>query len=160
MTSARKEKYGKINRDKVLGFTWDNKEYFGYEGDSLASALLANNIKIVGRSFKYHRPRGVMSCGVEESGALVTIGSGSKADPNVRATTQELYSGLIAKGQNAFPNVNYDFGGMNNYLSRFFAAGFYYKTFMGLPPFEWGKGTGIWMIFEKIIRKAAGMGKA
>ena len=160
MTSVRKEKYGKINRDKVLGFTWDNKEYFGYEGDSLASALLANNIKIVGRSFKYHRPRGVMSCGVEESGALVTIGSGSKADPNVRATTQELYSGLIAKGQNAFPNVNYDFGGINNYLSRFFAAGFYYKTFMGLPPFEWGKGTGIWMIFEKIIRKAAGMGKA
>ena len=160
MTSVRKEKYGKINRDKVLGFTWDNKEYFGYEGDSLASALLANNVKIVGRSFKYHRPRGVMSCGVEESGALVTIGSGNKADPNVRATTQELYSGLIAKGQNAFPNVNYDFGGINNYLSRFFAAGFYYKTFMGLPPFEWGKGTGIWMIFEKIIRKAAGMGKA
>ena len=159
MTSVRKEKYGKINRDKVLGFTWDNKEYFGYEGDSLASALLANNIKIVGRSFKYHRPRGVMSCGVEESGALVTIGSGSKADPNVRATTQELYSGLIAKGQNAFPNVNYDFGGINNYLSRFFAAGFYYKTFMGLPPFEWGSGTSIWMFFEKIIRKAAGMGK-
>jgi len=160
MTSLRKEKYGKINRDKVLGFTWDNKEYFGYEGDSLASALLANDIKIVGRSFKYHRPRGVMSCGVEESGALVTIGSGSKTDPNVRATTQELYSGLNAKGQNAFPNVNFDFGGVNNYLSRFFAAGFYYKTFMGLPPFEWGKGTGIWMVFEKIIRKAAGMGKA
>ena len=160
MTSVRKEKYGKINRDKVLGFTWDNKEYFGYEGDSLASALLANDIKIVGRSFKYHRPRGVMSCGVEESGALVTIGSGSKTDPNVRATTQELYSGLNAKGQNAFPNVNFDFGGVNNYLSRFFAAGFYYKTFMGLPPFEWGKGTGIWMVFEKIIRKAAGMGKA
>ena len=160
MTSLRKEKYGKINRDKVLGFKWDNKEYFGYEGDSLASALLANDIKIVGRSFKYHRPRGVMSCGVEESGALVTIGSGSKTDPNVRATTQELYSGLNAKGQNAFPNVNFDFGGVNNYLSRFFAAGFYYKTFMGLPPFEWGKGTGIWMVFEKIIRKAAGMGKA
>ena len=160
MTSVRKEKYGKINRDKVLGFTWDNKEYFGYEGDSLASALLANDIKIVGRSFKYHRPRAVMSCGVEESGALVTIGSGSKTDPNVRATTQELYSGLIAKGQNAFPNVNYDFGGINNYLSRFFAAGFYYKTFMGLPPFEWGKGTAIWMVFEKIIRKAAGMGTA
>jgi len=160
MTSVRIEKYGKINRDKVFGFTWDNREYFGYEGDSLASALLANDVKIVGRSFKYHRPRGVMSCGVEESGALVTIGSGSKTDPNVRATTQELYSGLNAKGQNAFPNVNYDFGGVNNYLGRFFAAGFYYKTFMGLPPFEWGKGTGIWMIFEKIIRKAAGMGKA
>ena len=74
MTSRRKEHYGKINRDKVLGFTWDNKEYFGYEGDSLASALLANDVRIVGRSFKYHRPRGVMSCGVEESGALVTVG--------------------------------------------------------------------------------------
>ena len=160
MTSTRLDKYGKINRDKVLGFSWDNKEYFGYEGDSLASALLANDVKIIGRSFKYHRPRGVMSCGIEESGALVTIGSGSKTDPNVRATTQELYSGLIAKGQNAFPNVNFDIGGVNNYLGRFFAAGFYYKTFMGLPPFEWGKGTGIWMVFEKIIRKAAGMGSA
>jgi len=160
MTSVRKDNYGKINRDKAVSFTWDNKEYSGYQGDSLASALLANDIKIVGRSFKYHRPRGVMSCGVEESGALVTIGSGSKRDPNVRATTQELYEGLDAKGQNAFPSVNFDFGGINNYLGRFFAAGFYYKTFMGLPPFEWGKGTGIWMVFEKIIRKAAGMGKA
>ena len=160
MTSFRPNKYGKINRDKVVGFTWDNKQYFGYEGDTLASALLANDIKIIARSFKYHRPRGVMSCGIEEAGALVTIGSGSKTDPNVRATTQELYPGLIAKGQNAFPSVNFDFAGVNNYLSRFFSAGFYYKTFMGLPPFEWGKGTGIWMVFEKIIRKAAGMGTA
>ena len=160
MTSIRIKNYGKINKDKVIKFTWDNKEYSGYEGDSLASALLANDIRIVGRSFKYHRPRGVMSCGVEESGALVTVGSGTKRDPNVRATTQELYSGLNASGQNAFPSVNFDFGGINNYLGRFFAAGFYYKTFMGLPPFEWGKGTGIWMVFEKIIRKAAGMGKA
>ena len=160
MTSARLKNFGKINRDKAISFTWDNKKYFGYEGDTLASALLANDIKIIGRSFKYHRPRGIMSCGVEESGAVVTIGSESKTDPNVRATTQELYSKLVAKGQNAFPNVNFDLGGINNYLSRFFAAGFYYKTFMGLPPFEWGKGTGIWMFFEKIIRKAAGMGTA
>ena len=92
----------------------------------MASALLANGVHLVGRSFKYHRPRGVMSCGVEESGALVTVGSGSKRDPNVRATTQELYSGLNATGQNAFPSVNFDFGGINNYLGRFFAAGFYY----------------------------------
>jgi len=97
MTSIRKNNYGKINKDKVINFTWDNKEYSGYEGDSLASAFLANDIRIVGRSFKYHRPRGVMSCGVEESGALVTVGSGSKRDPNVRATTQELYSGLNAR---------------------------------------------------------------
>ena len=160
MSSQRLDNYGKINREKIFSFTWQNKNYFGYEGDSLASALLANNIKIVGRSFKYHRPRGIMSCGVEESGGLVTIGTADRRDPNVRVTTQELYQGLNSTGQNAFPNVNFDFSGINNYLSRFLAAGFYYKTFMGLPPFEWGKGTSIWMFFEKIIRKAAGMGKA
>jgi len=152
--------YGKINRDKIVSFTWDNNKYFGYSGDSLASALLANKIKIIGRSFKYHRPRGVLSCGVEESGALVTIGKDEYRDPNVRATTQELYEGLIASGQNAFPSVNFDIGAINNYFSRFFAAGFYYKTFMGIPPFEWGQGTSIWMLYEKFIRKAAGMGKA
>ncbi len=160
MSSQRLDNYGKINREKIFSFTWQNKNYFGYEGDSLASALLANNIKIVGRSFKYHRPRGIMSCGVEESGGLVTIGTVDRRDPNVRVTTQELYQGLNSTGQNAFPNVNFDFSGINNYLGRFLAAGFYYKTFMGLPPFEWGKGTSIWMFFEKFIRKAAGMGRA
>jgi len=160
MSSQRLDNYGKINREKIFSFTWQNKNYFGYEGDSLASALLANNIKIVGRSFKYHRPRGIMSCGVEESGGLVTIGTVDRRDPNVRVTTQELYQGLNSTGQNAFPNVNFDFSGINNYMSRFLAAGFYYKTFMGLPPFEWGKGTSIWMFFEKFIRKAAGMGRA
>ncbi len=160
MTSKRLNNYGKINRDKTISFTWDNKKYNGLEGDSLASALLANNIGVVGRSFKYHRPRGIFSSGVEESGALVTIGSKDRRDPNVRATTQELYDGLKASGQNAFPNVNFDLGGINNYIGRFFAAGFYYKTFMGIPPFEWGKGTSIWMLFEKLIRKAAGMGSA
>ena len=159
MSSQRIDNFGKINREKQFRFNWENKNYFGYEGDSLASALLANNINIVGRSFKYHRPRGIMSCGVEESGGLVTVGIGDRKDPNVRATSQELYQGLIASGQNAFPNVNFDLGSINNYLSRFFAAGFYYKTFMGLPPFEWGNGTSIWMFFEKFIRKAAGMGQ-
>ncbi len=159
MSSQRIDNFGKINREKQLRFSWENKNYFGYEGDSLASALLANDIRIVGRSFKYHRPRGIMSCGVEESGGLVTIGTGDKKDPNVRATSQELYEGLIASGQNAFPSVNFDLGSVNNYLSRFFAAGFYYKTFMGIPPFEWGKGTAVWMFFEKFIRKAAGMGR-
>jgi sarcosine oxidase subunit alpha len=120
---------------------------------------MANNVKIIGRSFKYHRPRGIMSAGVEESGALVTIGSDDRRDPNVRATTQELYEGLIANGQNAFPNVNFDLGAINNLFNRFFAAGFYYKTFMGIPPFEWGSGTKIWMFYEKFIRNAAGMGK-
>ena len=160
MKTRRIDNYGKINRDKILSFRWDKKNYKGFEGDTLASALLANNIGIVGRSFKYHRPRGIFSSGVEESGALVTIGSKDRRDPNVRATTQELYNGLEASGQNAFPNVNFDLAGINNYLGRFFAAGFYYKTFMGIPPFEWGRGTAIWMFFEKFIRKAAGMGSA
>ena len=160
MKTRRIDNYGKINRDKILSFRWDKKNYKGFEGDTLASALLANNIGIVGRSFKYHRPRGIFSSGVEESGALVTIGSKDRRDPNVRATTQELYNGLEASGQNAFPNVNFDLAGINNYLGRFFAAGFYYKTFMGIPPLEWGKGTAIWMFFEKFIRKAAGMGSA
>ena len=103
MTSRRIDNYGKVNREKVFSFSWENKNYFGYEGDSLASALLANNIRIVGRSFKYHRPRGIMSCGVEESGGLVTIGNADRKDPNVRVTSQELYQGLVASGQNAFP---------------------------------------------------------
>ena len=160
MTAKRLDNRGSIDRSKIISFNWDGKKYFGYKGDTLSSALLANNIKIVGRSFKYHRPRGIMSAGVEESGALVTIGNDDYSDPNVRATTQELYEGLIAKGQNAFPNVNFDLYALNNFFGRFFSAGFYYKTFMGIPPFEWGSGTKIWMIFEKLIRNAAGMGKA
>ena len=160
MTSKRIENFGKINRKKNISFTWEHKKYLGFEGDSLASAMLANDIKVVGRSFKYHRPRGIMSCGVEESGALLTIGKDERRDPNVRATTQELYEGLIASGQNAFPSVDFDLGAVNGLLGRFFAAGFYYKTFMGVPPFEWGKGTKIWMLYEKLIRRAAGMGVA
>ena len=160
MSSNRIDNFGKINRNRVISFSWNQKKYFGYEGDSLASAMLANNIKVVGRSFKYHRPRGIMSCGVEESGALLTIGEGDKRDPNVRATTQELYEGLVASGQNAFPSVNFDLASVSDLLSPFLSAGFYYKTFMGIPPFEWGKGTKIWMLYEKLIRRAAGMGEA
>jgi sarcosine oxidase subunit alpha len=126
----------------------------------LASALLANGEQVLGRSFKYHRPRGVMSAGVEESGALVTVGTGARCDANVRATTQELYQGLVAQGQNAWPSVRFDFSALNGLLSRFLSAGFYYKTFMGVPPLEWGSGTGMWMRYEKIIRRAAGMGEA
>jgi sarcosine oxidase subunit alpha len=121
---------------------------------------MANGERVLGRSFKYHRPRGIMSAGVEESGALVTVGVGDRRDPNVRATTQELYDGLASQGQNAWPSVRFDLGSVNNLLSRFFVAGFYYKTFMGLPPFEWGSGTGMWMRYEKLIRRAAGMGEA
>ena len=151
---------GHIDRREALEFSWDGKPLKGYAGDSLASALLASGETVLGRSFKYHRPRGIMSAGVEESGAIVTVGAGARRDANVKATSQALYQGLVARGQNAWPNVRTDFGAINNLLGRFFAAGFYYKTFMGLPPFEWGQGTGAWMWYEKLIRKAAGMGQA
>ena len=160
MTARRLENSGLIDRQNVLSFSWDGKALQGYQGDTLASALLGNGEMILGRSFKYHRPRGVMSAGVEESGAIVTLGRDDRREPNVKATTQELHEGLEAFGQNAWPNVRRDIGAVSGLFSRFFAAGFYYKTFMGLPPFEWGRGTGIWMQYEKIIRKAAGMGEA
>ena len=160
MTGRRLPDGGRIDRSRALGFSWDGKELTGYVGDTLASALMANGAQVLGRSFKYHRPRGIMSAGVEESGALVTVGAGDRRDPNVRATTQELYGGLVAQGQNAWPSVRFDLGSASNLLSRFFVAGFYYKTFMGLPPFEWGSGTGMWMRYEKLIRRAAGMGEA
>ena len=161
MSARRLESGGRIDRQQRINFTWDGRSLKGYAGDTLASALLARNEKVLGRSFKYHRPRGIMSAGVEESGAMVTIGSGSRRDPNVKATMQELYQGLVANGQNAWPNVRHDVGAVNSLFGRFLAAGFYYKTFMGLPPFEWfSKGTGLWMKYEKIIRKAAGMGTA
>lgn len=160
MAARRLAEGGRIDRTQPLNFSWDDRVMTGYRGDTLASALLANNERVLGRSFKYHRPRGVMSAGVEESGALVTAGAGARRDPNVRVTVQELYEGLTATGQSAWPNVRFDVGGVNNLFSRFFVAGFYYKTFMGAPPFEWGSGTGWWMWYEKFIRKAAGMGEA
>ena len=160
MTARRLAKGGHIDRSTPLSFSWDGISMKGFTGDTLASALMANGEQILGRSFKYHRPRGIMSAGVEESGALVTVGEGARRDANVRATTQPLYDGLGARGQNAWPSVRTDFAAVNNLFGRFFAAGFYYKTFMGLPPFEWGRGTGMWMRYEKIIRKAAGMGQA
>ncbi|MDA9009557.1 2Fe-2S iron-sulfur cluster-binding protein, partial [Alphaproteobacteria bacterium] len=161
MTAKRLSSGGRIDRSQSLSFKWDGNIYNGYAGDTLASALMANGENVLGRSFKYHRPRGIMSAGVEESGAIVTIGEGAKTDANVKATTQELYDGLVSSGQNAFPSVRFDFGAVNNLFNKFLAAGFYYKTFMGLPPFETGsKGTWLWMQYEKIIRRAAGMGRA
>ncbi len=160
MSASRLPAGGRIDRDQPIEFHWDNRKLKGFKGDTLASALMANGESILGRSFKYHRPRGIMSAGVEESGAIVTVGRGNRRDPNVKATTQEIFNGLQAKGQNAWPNVRTDLGSVNGLFSRFFSAGFYYKTFMGIPPMEWGKGTGIWMQYEKLIRKAAGMGVA
>jgi sarcosine oxidase subunit alpha len=164
MSSKRLAEGGRVDRKSCVQFTWDGKDLFGYTGDTLASALMANGEQVLGRSFKYHRPRGITSAGVEESGAMVTVGEGDRRDPNVKATMQELYEGLIATGQNSWPNVRADVGAVNGLMSRFFSAGFYYKTFMG-PKADWlplglGTGTGLWMKYESIIRKAAGMGTA
>lgn len=160
MSARRLAVGGRIDRSHTLSFTWDGRQHSGFPGDTLASALIATGERVLARSFKYHRPRGVMSAGVEESGALVTLGQGPRRDPNVKATTQELFEGLVASGQHAWPSVRFDIGAVNNLVSRFLAAGFYYKTFMGVPPFEWGRGTGMWMMYEKAIRRSAGMGRA
>ncbi|MEM0945134.1 MAG: 2Fe-2S iron-sulfur cluster-binding protein, partial [Pseudomonadota bacterium] len=144
-----------ISRGTPLQFTWDGEKCYGVAGDSLASALIACGKTVVARGFKYHRPRGVMGAGPEEGGAIVTVGEGARREPNAKAPCVELFDGLSASGQNAWPNVRRDIGQINDVLSRFFSAGFYYKTFMGL-----GRGTWEWMQFEKVIRQAAGMGRA
>ncbi len=120
----RLDKGGYINRDKKISFKFNGKKYFGYEGDTLASALLANGIHLVGRSFKYHRPRGFIGAGVDESNAQVQLYSGAKTEPNAIATTVELVEGLVATSQNCWPSVSFDFGAINNFLSKFFPAGF------------------------------------
>ena len=119
MNAQRLSQGGRIDRAKTLSFDWDGRKLKGFPGDTLASALMANGQSVIGRSFKYHRPRGIMSAGVEESGAIVTLGDGPRRDPNVKATTQELYDGLVARGQNAWPNLHFDFGAVANFFSRF-----------------------------------------
>jgi sarcosine oxidase subunit alpha len=136
---------------KSIPFQMDGKSYCACEGDTLASALLANGVKIMGRSFKYHRPRGLFSDGIEEPNALFEIGEGANQSPNIRATEQEVFAGLKARSQNRFPSLDRDFMAINDYLSPFLSAGFYYKTFMW-PKAFWEK------IYEPIIRKAAGLG--
>ena len=156
MSGYRLPKGGHIDRSRALSFTWDDTRYMGFAGDTVASALMARGERILGRSFKYHRPRGIMSAGVEESGAVVSLGKGPTRVTNVKATQAELVQGLDVWGQNSWPSVRMDFGSVNNLMGRFFGAGFYYKTFFGIT----GKGTWEWMQFEKVIRKAAGMGRA
>ena len=143
---------GRINRDKPLTFTFDGKTYGGFEGDTLASALLANNVHLVGRSFKYHRPRGIMTAGSEEPNALIRLGEGAKIEPNIRATQIELYPNLKSESQNRWPSLNFDIGAINSVFHRMLPAAFYYKTFM------WP--ANMWMTYEHFIRKAAGLGKA
>jgi len=141
---------GDIDRSKPLSFTFDGKQCTGYQGDTLASALLANGIRLMGRSFKYHRPRGAIAAGSEEPNALVQLETGAYTEPNTRATCVELYDGLVAKSQNRWPSLEFDVGAVNSAVARFLPAGFYYKTFM------WP--ASMWMTYEKFIRKAAGLG--
>jgi len=144
-----------INRTEKISFKFNGKALFGYKGDSLASALLANGIHLIGRSFKYHRPRGILSSGSEEPNALVQIikdKDKAKTDPNVRATQIEIYEGLEAQSQNCWPNVKFDIGEINSIFSSILPAGFYYKTFM------WP--SKLWRKYEYFIRKSAGLGKS
>lgn len=145
---------GVVDRTRSLCFEYDGVPYQGYAGDTLASALLANGIHLVGRSFKYHRPRGIFAAGTEEPSALVQLARGARTEPNVRATTLELYDGLVAASQNCWPSVRFDIGALNNALSSLIPAGFYYKTFMWPPTPKW------WLRYEHVIRRAAGMGRA
>jgi sarcosine oxidase subunit alpha len=142
---------GIIDRAQTVGFRFDGRDYTGFEGDTLASALLSGGVRLFGRSFKYHRPRGVMTAGSEEPNALVTVGLGAAQVPNVRATVQEIYSGLEARSQNRWPTLSFDLMAVNDLAHPFIGAGFYYKTFMW-PRSFWEK------LYEPAIRRAAGLG--
>ena len=142
-----------IDRADERIFTFNGKTMRGYAGDTLASALLANDQMLMGRSFKYHRPRGVVASGAEEPNALMNLGTGSRFEPNQRATTTELFDGLVAASQNHWPSLDFDVGAVNSHLSRFLPAGFYYKMFM-YPRAFWKH------VYEPIIRQSAGLGNA
>jgi methylglutamate dehydrogenase subunit C len=144
---------GLIDRSQPLRARFDGKDIGGFAGDTLASALLASGIRLVGRSFKYHRPRGIMSAGPEEPNALVELRTGAHREPNTRATIAELFEGLEASSQNRWPSLRYDLLSLNSLLAPMFTAGFYYKTFMW-PASFWEQ------IYEPLIRRAAGLGHA
>jgi sarcosine oxidase subunit alpha len=154
MTEAinRLERGGRIDRAQRLSFHFDGEIMYGHPGDTLASALLANGVRLVGRSFKYHRPRGLMAAGGEEPNGLVRLRRGGRAEPNVRATEISLYDGLVAESQNRWPSLKFDLGAVNDRLSPLFPAGFYYKTFM------WP--ANLWPAYEAVIRHLAGLGRA
>ncbi len=142
----------RIDRQQPVTFTFDGQRFQGFKGDTLAAALLANGVHLVARGFKYHRPRGIYTAGVEEPNALVELVSDGKLEPNTRATAIEIFDGMTARSQNNWPSLKFDMMAVNGLLSPVFTAGFYYKTFM--YPASW------WMFYEKFIRKAAGMGRA
>ncbi len=154
MTELRVKDRGRVNANKPVRFTFDGVAFKGLEGDTVASALLANGVHLMGRSFKYHRPRGVVTAGSEEPNALIgtTRGKG-QFEPNTRATIQEIYEGLETESQNKWPSLKFDLGAINDRLYMLFSAGFYYKTFMW-PRSFWDS------VYEPLIRKAAGLGKA
>ncbi len=143
---------GIVDRSAPVSFRFDGVTHQGFSGDTLASALLADGVRVVARSFKYHRPRGVLTAGSEEPNALVTIGRGAEADPNVRATVQEVFGGLDAVSQNRWPSLGLDLMAINDLAAPFLGAGFYYKTFMW-PRAFWEK------LYEPVIRRAAGLGR-
>ncbi|MFI4885178.1 MAG: sarcosine oxidase subunit alpha family protein [Steroidobacterales bacterium] len=148
-----REGEGALRRDRTLSFTFDGKRYTGHPGDTLASALLASGVRLVGRSFKYHRPRGILTAGSEEPNALVELRTGARREPNTRATGVELFDGLEARSQNRWPSLRFDLGAINSLFSALLVAGFYYKTFMW-PAAFWEK------VYEPAIRRAAGLGRA
>ena len=143
---------GLIDRARPLGFTFNGRPFEGFAGDTLASALLANGVHLVGRGFKYHRPRGILSSGPEEPNAFVQLGSGAGTDPNRPATTVELKEGLAATSQNCWPGPRFDLGAVSDRVAPLLAAGFYYKTFM------WP--ARLWPLYEHAIRHAAGLGRS
>ncbi len=141
---------GRLDRTTAIPFQFDGKSYRGFAGDTLASALLANGVRLFGRSFKYHRPRGVLTSGVEEPNALAGVGLGARREPNTRMTDVFLYEGLHAVSQNRWPSLDLDLGAANQLIAPFIPAGFYYKTFLGPPK--------LWMVYEHFIRAMAGLG--
>ncbi len=144
---------GHVDRSQRLGFTFDGRRYEGHAGDTLASALLANGVRLVGRSFKYHRPRGIVAAGIEEPNALVELRDGARREPNTRATVAELFNGLSATSQNHRGSLGFDWMAATGLLAPFIGAGFYYKTFMW-PAAFWER------VYEPMIRQAAGLGRA
>jgi sarcosine oxidase subunit alpha len=149
MTARRLAAGGQIDRSRPLRFTWEGHPFQGFAGDTLASALLAAGVDVVGRSFKYHRPRGLMAAGAEEPNGLIQLGAGARGEPNLRATEAELVDGLVARPVNCWPSARHDIGALAGLLGRFIPVGFYYKTFMW-PNWRW---------FEPFIRRAAGLGR-
>jgi sarcosine oxidase, subunit alpha len=139
----------RLDRARDIRFTFNNRSYSGFHGDTLASALLANGVQLIGRSVKFHRPRGIYSCGIEEPTGLVDVGSGSRRTPNVRASLVEIYPGLVATSVNCWPSVGFDLAAINNWFSALLPAGFYYKTF------KWPN----WHVYEPGIRRLAGFGR-